>query len=312
MMTRDTHAVAATIRGDDDDRWYEWLQVTRHGGDGAYAAALQPLLDDIRERVLDHAALTPGAAVADIGCGDGATGLGALRRAPGSTVAFADISPALIELVRRRAADSGWASRCTFAVAPAEQLTPLPAASFDVVLVRAVLAYVADRAAALRECRRLLRRGGRLSIAEPIFADQAYAVAGMAVHLASAPDTPATRALRLLHRVRAAQYPSSAAAIAADPLVNYNERDLLSLVEAAGFVNVHLRLHIDRVPALPMAWRAFLRSSPRAGVPVVDAILARDFGADERAEFERFVRPLVETGAMIERNVNAFLFADAP
>lgn len=300
------------IRGGDDDRWYEWLQVTRHGDDAAYAARLQPLLDDIHERVLDHAAPAPGAAIADIGCGDGATGFCALRRAPGCAVTFVDISPALIDLVRRRVVEQGLASRCTFAIAPAERLTPLGTAAFDVVLVRAVLAYVADREAAIRECRRILRSGGRLSIAEPIFADQAYSVAGMAAQLALEPDTPATRALRLLHRLRAAHYPSTVAGIAANPLVNYNERTLLSLVEAAGFVNLHLRLHIDRVPALPMAWSTFLASSPRADVPAVAAILARWFEPAERVEFERFVRPLVEAGALIERNVNAFLFADAP
>jgi hypothetical protein len=134
----------------------------------------------------------------------------------------------------------------------------------------------------------------------------------MEAYLATVPDSPATRVLRLLQRVRAAQYPSTVAAIAADPLVNYNERDLLSLVEAAGLINIRLRLHIDRVPALPQAWHAFLAGSPRAGVPTVERILARGFTPRERAEFERGVRPLVETGGFIERNVNAFLFADAP
>ena len=166
-----------------DDRWCDWLLRARHGGDDEYAAALRPMLDDIRDRLLDHAALRPGLDVIDVGCGDGLAGFGALEREPTSVVTFVDISPALLEHTRAIAHRRGFAERCRFLVASAESLAAIPDASADVVLVRAVLAYVDRKAVAMEEFRRVLRPGGRVSIVDPIFQDQALHLAGIAAQL---------------------------------------------------------------------------------------------------------------------------------
>jgi arsenite methyltransferase len=295
-----------------NDRWFDWLLHARHGGDEAYAAALQPMLDDIRDRLLDHAALRPGLEILDVGCGDGLAGLGALEREPTSEVTFVDVSPALLEHTRTIAQARGVSERCRFLAASAESLAAIPAASADVVLVRAVLAYVRDKPAAIGECLRVLRPGGRISIVDPVFQDQALRLAGIAAQLRAGECGSATRYFELLHRCRSAQIPDSIAALTADPLTNYNERDLLRLLESSGFVNVHLRLHVDSIPALPMPWRAFLNSSPFAGAPTVGDVLQIRFTPDERLEFEQFLRPGVEAGTAIERNVNAYLYAEAP
>src|SRR5664279_808121 len=111
---------------DQNDCWFDWLLQVRHGGDTDYAAALQPMLLDIRDRLLDHAALRPGLHIVDVGCGDGLAGLGALEREPTSEVTFVDISPALLEHTRAIATGRGFAERCRFIVASAESLTAIP------------------------------------------------------------------------------------------------------------------------------------------------------------------------------------------
>jgi arsenite methyltransferase len=296
----------------EPDRWFDWLLRVRHGDDDGYAIALKPMLEDIRDRLLDHAALEPGLRIVDVGCGDGLAGLGALEREPSSIVTFVDISPALLDHTRALADTRGFAERCRFVTASAESLEAIPAASVDVILVRAVLAYVDRKAAALAEFRRVLRPGGRISIVDPIFQDQALRLAGIAAQLRAGECGPATRYFELLHRWRCAYLPDSIDALTANPLTNYNERDLLRLLEDAGFVNAHLRLHVDSVPAPRMPWRAFLGSAPFAGAPTIGEILLARFTPDERLEFEHFLRPGVEAGTALERNVNAYLFARVP
>lgn len=296
----------------DNDAWFNWLLSVRHGGNVAYAAALAPMLEDIRDRLLDNARLAPNERIADIGCGDGLAGLGALERQPTSIVTFADISPALIDYTRTLAERRGLAARCRFLVASAQALGAIPDASIDVVLVRAVLAYIDDKGAALREFRRILRPRGRISIVDPIFQDGAFAVAGLASQRNAGNNGLAARYLELLHRCRSAHLPDSVDEIGRNSLTNYNERDLLRLFESAGFVNVHLRLHIDSIPALPMPWLAFLASSPRAQAPTMGEILGSQFTSAERIEFEQIFRANIEAGTTIERNVNAYIFADSP
>src|SRR5450631_1375400 len=298
--------------GKENDSWLEWLSATRHGGDAAYAAALQPLLDDIRGRLLDHARLEPGMRIADVGSGAGFAGFGALEREPTSEITFVDISPALLAHACDAAQRRGVAGRCRFVNASAEALDAIADHSTDIVLVRAVLAYLSDRGAAIREFRRILRPGGRISIVEPIFQDQAFAVAGLASQLRSGDCGPAGRYLELLHRWRSAHFPDSVAEIQRDPLTSFSERDLLRLLENAGFVEVHVRLHIDSIRALPMPWAAFLASSPYADAPSMGEVLQTRFAPDEQTEFERLFRTDIEAGTTVERNVNAYLFAQTP
>jgi arsenite methyltransferase len=252
--------------------------------------------------------------IADIG--SGAAGFGALEREPTSDLTsdltFVDISPALLALVRDEAQRRGVAGHCRFINASVEALDAIADLSIDIVLVRAMLAYLSDRGAAIREFRRILRPGGRISIVEPIFQDQAFAVAGLASRLQSGDCGPAGRYLELLHRWRSAHFPDSIAEIGRSPLTSFNERDLLRLLENAGFVDVHLRLHIDSIRALPMSWAAFLASSPHADAPSMGDVLQTRFAPDEQIEFERLFRTGIEAGTTVERNVNAYLFAQTP
>ena len=181
----------------------------------------------------------------------------------------------------------------------------------DVVATRAVLAYVADKKAALGEFLRILKPGGRLSIAEPILQDDAF-YAGALRKRVEAQSQPVDRLLTLLHRWKAAQFPDTQEACAQSPIANYSERDLLNMVGSAGFAEIHLQLHIDVVPSLITTWDVFLGSSPHPWAPSLKQILGERFTPDERQFFERMVRPPVESGKNTTTNRAVYLQAQRP
>ena len=112
------------------------------------------------DRVIRRAVLEPGHRVLDIGTGTGAVALQAAPLVgPAGQVTGADISTEMLDLARQRAARVGHAN-LNFEVGSAEVIQANDA-SFDAVLACLCLMYVIDRAAAARECARVLRAGGR-------------------------------------------------------------------------------------------------------------------------------------------------------
>jgi SAM-dependent methyltransferase len=100
---------------------------------------------------------------------------------------MSDISLPLLWHVVQQARALGVHDQCRFHHCSADKLAPIAGESVDVVTTRAVLAYVADKPAALREFRRILKPGGRISLAEPILRDEALAVAGLKMQLDARP-----------------------------------------------------------------------------------------------------------------------------
>ena len=80
---------------------------------------------------------------------------------PGALVTAVDPDVAVLRRAARRA------PRARLVVAPAEAL-PFPDDSFDWVIFALVLCTVRDPETALREARRVLRRGGRLRVLEHV------------------------------------------------------------------------------------------------------------------------------------------------
>jgi ubiquinone/menaquinone biosynthesis C-methylase UbiE len=122
--------------------------------------------------LLDAATLQIGERVLDIACGTGVvTRLAAEQVGPKGAVAGLDVNHAMLA-VARSVPSSG--SAIEWHEANAESL-PLADGSFDVVVSSLGLQFVADKASALREMRRVLAPEGRLAIATvgptpPLFA----------------------------------------------------------------------------------------------------------------------------------------------
>jgi SAM-dependent methyltransferase len=193
--------------------------------------------------------------------------------------------------------------QCTFLQCPAENLKVIADASVDVITARAVLAYVADKNAAIREFYRVLRPGGRISIAEPIFRDDALSAAALKNIVDTHPLEPRGLFTHLLHRWKAAQFPDTMEKISESPIANYSERDLVRFAHASGFVDIHMELHIDVLPSAGTSWKVFIESSPHPWAPPLSVILAEQFTSEEREFFEKTFRPQVESPqfCMIDR-----------
>ena len=238
------------------DRWSRWVLGTRHGDDAVEAARVAVRLTELRDGVLEHAAVAPGDVVLDIGTGDGLIGLAAARLvAPTGRVIFCDVSADLLAHVESAVGDGG---DHRFLLARAEDLSDLESGSVDVVVMRAVLIYVQEKARALQEMHRVLRPGGRLSLCEPI--NRRMCDPDRYWHYDVTPIRP------LMDRLGG----GAPASDRPDPMTDFDESDLLQMAEAAGFSDLHLRLHVDVEGSVdPMRWDTFVHVSMNPNAPTL-------------------------------------------
>ena len=296
----------------DPDVWSEWLLHRRHADDPAYGCVVQGVVAGYADRVLDGAQLAAGMTMVDLGAGEGLMAFRAIDRIGQSLrVILTDVSAPLLQYAESAAVQRKVRGQCTFLRCAADRLDGIADASVDVVVTRAVLAYVADKKAALGECFRILKPGGRLSIAEPILQDDAFYARALRNRV-NDPSQPPDRFLKLLHRWRAAQFPDTEEACGKSPIANYSERDLFNMARAAGFAQIHLQLHIDEEPVRTRSWNVFLGNSPHPWAPSLKQILAEQFSPDERQFFEKTIRPTVESGKNVSIERSAYLQAMKP
>jgi SAM-dependent methyltransferase len=296
-----------------NDLWSDWLLDTRFAGNEAFRKKVMGVVESIRDRVLDGARLQAGATLLDIGAGDGLIGLGAIDRiGPSLRVIMTDISEPLLARAREHAKQLHIDEQCTFLQVGAESLSGVADASVDVVTSRAVLAYVPGKFQAFCEFFRVLRPGGRISIGEPIFQDEAFEAVALTRLIGAQPGRPDIEFLRLLQRIKAAQFPCTEEAVAKNPLTNFSERDLVRLVGSAGFINPHAELHIDLHRGWITNWDIYLDSSPHPLAKSLREVFAENFSPDERSLFERIVRPQIESGKHVGSDVIAYLTAVKP
>jgi arsenite methyltransferase len=171
-----------------------------------------------------------------------------------------------------------------------------------VVTTRSVLIYVADKAAAFAEFRRVLRPGGRISIFEPIntlmqecSARTFYGYDAGPVHEIAA---------KVSARLAAFQ------PIGADPMLDFDDRDLVRFAELVGFRDVRLDLEVTVRPTRPaLAWDTFLRSAANPNPPRLWVIVDDVLTPAEVTAFSAHLRPLVESGHGTERRAVAYLAA---
>jgi ubiquinone/menaquinone biosynthesis C-methylase UbiE len=124
------------------------------------APAAVPVLDDVPVPVGDARAFD----LLDVGSGTGVLALAALRRWPAVRVLALDPSSRMLEIATAAAGPLAAGTRARMrAVTAAAERMPIADSSADVAVSSFVLQLVANRAATLREIRRVLRPGGWLA-----------------------------------------------------------------------------------------------------------------------------------------------------
>ena len=114
--------------------------------------------------VIEHAALTEGNKVLDIGCGPGWLWDQAQQNVPpGLELTLADLSPGMVDGAVNSARQTGRYAQVEGVVADAAAL-PFADASFDAVLACHMIYHVPDAPRALREFQRVLKPGGVVAV----------------------------------------------------------------------------------------------------------------------------------------------------
>jgi SAM-dependent methyltransferase len=281
------------------DRWAEWVLSRGHSGDPEQQRHKQAYLAPIRDRVLTNARLQEGDVLLDVGAGDGLIAFGALELMSPGRVIFSDVSQDLLEHDARLAEDLGVAERSEFVQAAAEDLSVIPDVSVDVVTTRSVLIYVREKARAFGEFHRVLRAGGRLSIFEPInnyFPDDPNEFWGFDAR-------PVRDLVEKIWRHEEAAGPGGE-----DPMMDFDERDLIRLAEEVGFAEIHVELVVDVQPgSWALDWDRLLALAPNPNAPTPGETISEVLTQEEAQRFEAHLRPLVDAGKGIRRSAFAFL-----
>jgi SAM-dependent methyltransferase len=133
-------------------------------GWGRRAAGVREWAMPVSAWLLEQLTLQPGQRVLELASGPGDTGfLAAELIQPGGVLISSDGAEAMVDVARARARELG-IDNVEFRQLELEWID-LPAASVDAAVCRWGLMLTVDPAAALRECRRVIRPGGRLAVA---------------------------------------------------------------------------------------------------------------------------------------------------
>jgi len=165
-----------------------------------------------------------GARVLEIGCGTGE--LAAMCIARGATVDGFDMSPAMVDVARKRIEEEGLSGKLSIEQMGVDGMDRYPDAAYDAVVSTLVFSELSDdeRRFALKNARRVLRTGGICVIADEVL-----------------PRTTGKRALYSVVRA-----PALAASYLVSRAVTRPVKDLSGEMAAAGFsIRKEIRSHGD-------------------------------------------------------------------
>jgi arsenite methyltransferase len=292
--------------GTSQDVWGSWILERRDGGAGASRSRLFERLAPVRDQILQGTRIGEGGTLMDVGCGDGLVSLGALDLVgPSGKVVFVDISQQNLDFCRQAVEERGQLERAAFRFASADRLDGIDDESVDAITTRAVLIYLPHKHLAFEEFHRALRPGGRISVWEPINAhgepEPPDTILGFDLGELAPQSTKVREAFdRALPPDR-------------DPMLDFDERDVLSWVEAAGFTDLELRLEVyDEPPRPPADWEAFLDSSPNPLAPTWREAIDEALAENEVEPFLAGFRSLAECGTGRYRRAGAHIIGVKP
>jgi len=94
-----------------------------------------------------------------------------------------------------------------------------------------------------------------------------------------------------------------------DPMLSFDEHDLLDFAEHAGFERALVRLELETKPTDPTPWDAFVRIVPNPKVPSLGEAMEEALDPKQRERLAAHLRPLVEEGRGRIRQAVAYVSA---
>jgi arsenite methyltransferase len=95
-------------------------------------------------------------------------------------------------------------------------------------------------------------------------------------------------------------------------MLNFDERELVSFAEVAGFDDIHLELILDVRRSQPRPWAAVLNTAANPLVPSLAEAMRQALTSEETARLTGNLRPQVEQGHGKQRIAISYLSATSP
>jgi len=92
-------------------------------------------------------------------------------------------------------------------------------------------------------------------------------------------------------------------------MVDFGYIDLVHFAESAGFEDVHVTVEASVRRRPPRSWHSFLAFTPNPNARTMGETIDERLTGTQRAVLHERLRPLVEAGAGVERQIMAYVRA---